>query len=101
MFYCKPMHRSTSAALFGIALACAVPVAAESTLRCGRHVLSLGDNKAMVLRRCGEPDLKEVVSGADQRRVEQWVYPGGRHRFARELTFHGTRLTQIRSFNDR
>jgi hypothetical protein len=78
-----------------------VPAAAESTLRCGRYLVSLGDNKAKVLNRCGAPDLKEIVSGADQAKVEQWVYSGDSHRFARELTFRGTTLTHIRSFNDR
>jgi hypothetical protein len=69
--------------------------ARASTLRCGTHVIRTGDTKLEVLEKCGEPKLKEVVSGADERLVEQWFYRESSRQFTNILTFQGTELIRI------
>jgi len=72
--------------------------AAADTLKCGRHQVTVGDSKATVLQSCGEPDLKEVVSGgqgADTVRTEQWIYDRGKRHFQALLTFEGIGLIRI------
>lgn len=96
----KRLHRqrnALAAILLGVALAPAPPAAAD-TLKCGRHQVTLGDSKATVLQWCGEPDLKEVVSGgagATTVRTEQWLYDRGQRRFQALLTFAGMGLIRI------
>lgn len=67
----------------------------EGSFRCDSHLVRIGDDKLTVLQKCGEPVLREVVSGALERPVEQWFYKRGVRRFTRILTFEGTRLTRI------
>ena len=78
-------------------LALAVPLQAveADSLRCRTHLIRLGDTKLDVLEKCGEPRLKELISGANERRVEQWYYRPGRYQFTRILTFRGTRVVDI------
>lgn len=69
--------------------------AAES-FKCGNRFVSIGDSKATVLLRCGEPFFAEVISGEDQIRVEQWAYKKKGYRsFIRILTFSGGKLRDI------
>jgi hypothetical protein len=75
----------------------AAPATAD-TLKCGRHQITLGDSKGTVLQECGEPDLKEVLSGgegATTARKEQWLYNRGERRFPALLTFEGMTLVRI------
>jgi len=67
----------------------------ERSFRCDSHLVRIGDDKLTVLEKCGEPIFREVVSGALERRVEQWFYKRGVRQFTRILTFEGTRLTRI------
>ena len=82
--------------------------AAESnTLRCGKRLVSMGDNKAEVLIKCGEPAWKDAwsdqlitnVNTVDALRVsidrERWVYNFGHHSFLRFLLFENGRLIKI------
>jgi hypothetical protein len=81
----------------GAALIAATPGAAD-TLKCGRRQVTLGDSKARVLQLCGEPDLKEVVSGGEGAttvRTEQWIYDRGTRQFQALLTFEGMGLIRI------
>ncbi len=64
-------------------------------MRCGTHLVLAGDTKLEVLRHCGEPDLREVVSGADEPKVEQWYYERGSRQFPRVLTFRGFELVRL------
>ena len=51
-----------------------------------------------MLLECGEPDLKEVLSGGEGSRSvrkEQWFYNRGERRFPALLTFEGMTLTRI------
>jgi hypothetical protein len=90
--------------------------------RCGTKVVSIGDTKAEVINKCGEPDdvqVWEVERGRkryykspetpDTTRgtsgksysskvhvvVEEWLYNRGRHKFLRFLRFENGRLTKI------
>jgi hypothetical protein len=44
---------------------------ANDTMRCGSHLVSLGDTKQDVYKKCGEPEYIEVVSSAIERRQEE------------------------------
>ena len=79
------------------ALITATPGAAN-TLKCGQNQVIVGDSKARVLQLCGEPDLKEVVSGGEGAttvRTEQWIYDRGKRHFQALLTFEGLGLIRI------
>jgi len=83
--------------------------------RCDRQVVSVGDNKLEVLRKCGEPTMKEIEGykskgvfrkniytgrvhwGREDLPVERWYYDRGRHEFMRVLTFIGGTLDKIES----
>lgn len=91
------------------------PWASEPTsgsMRCGTHLVYVGDPKYEVLNRCGEPDSASLV-GERLRRlsvpygplrysteslvpVEEWVYERGYGQFIRILTFEGDTLERIR-----
>gem|GEM_PF-441341 len=91
-----PTGTTLAAMVVGVALVSAS--AAADTLKCGRHQVTVGDSKATVLQSCGEPDLKEVVSGgqgADTVRTEQWIYDRGKRHFQALLTFEGMGLIRI------
>lgn len=71
-------------------------VSAES-FKCGNKFVETGDSKAIVLLRCGEPFFTEVISGDEERKIEQWTYknPGYRS-FLRILTFSNGQLVDIK-----
>lgn len=67
-------------------------------IRCGSKLIDVGDFSAYVLRQCGEPQSRQVVSGAagaDSPLVEQWVYDFGTSKPLRVLTFVGGRLQRL------
>lgn len=90
-----------------------------SDFRCGANIISLGDRKFDVLRKCGNPDNVEVreevrikrdlgthffLPGEEPPRflfakelvtVEEWEYNLGPGRFIRYLTFENGRLIKI------
>jgi hypothetical protein len=68
---------------------------AASTMRCGNSLITPGDTKVTVERECGPPAYREVISGEDEPRVEQWLYEFGYGRFPYLLTFKGLRLVRI------
>ncbi len=98
--------------------------AAFDTMRCGSRLVSVGETKATVLLRCGEPLFREEVGertvgrirgkikeeDKDKKdeekkffvgraettvKVEEWIYQESRYRFPRILTFEGSRLVKI------
>jgi len=72
-------------------------------MKCGRFQVTVGDTKATVLRLCGEPAVREVVSGgegATSVRKEQWIYDRGKGRFQALLTFEGVGLRRIEFLSD-
>ncbi len=88
----------------------------QSSLRCGRDVVTVGQQAFMLVDKCGRPDFRQVIAYTRQtdatavraggRRLaardsvdlvtEQWVYKPGRGRFTRVLTVTGGVLTDIR-----
>ena len=73
-----------------------VPVTALAVdMRCGQHLITVGDTKVNVIRRCGEPYFRQLISGSDERTVEQWFYVPARTQFQRIVTFRGTRVVNI------
>jgi hypothetical protein len=98
-----------------------IAAAEASAFRCGTRLVSVGDSKYEVLRKCGEPAWVEnwlekriepysVEPFSQGQRfyipnpsfatvvyvtVEQWVYDRGRTQFTRVLTFENNRLTRI------
>lgn len=71
--------------------------ATAESFKCGNRFVSIGDSKAEVLLRCGEPFFAEVISGDDQVKVEQWAYKKKGYRsFIRILTFSGGVLRDIK-----
>jgi hypothetical protein len=78
-------------------LATVCPAMAD-TMKCGRHQVTVGDSKATVLQLCGEPAVREVISGGEGStsvRKEQWIYDRGKGRFQALLTFEGITLRRI------
>lgn len=79
----------------------------SDTLRCGNRLVSVGDNKAEVLIKCGSPAWKDAwtdqvinnVDTVDALRVsidrERWVYNFGHNSFLRFLLFENGRLVKI------
>jgi hypothetical protein len=104
-----------------VIMAMVMSAAEASAFRCGTRLVSVGDSKYEVLRKCGEPAWVEswlekriepysVEPFAEGQRfyipnpsfatvvyvtVEQWVYDRGRTQFTRVLTFENNRLTRI------
>ena len=96
-----------------------VSIASASDFRCGSDIISPGDRKFDVLRKCGNPDNVEVrqelrikrdlgahlfLPGEEPRgflfakelvTVEEWEYNLGPGRFIRYLTFENNRLIKI------
>ncbi|MGD2064325.1 MAG: DUF2845 domain-containing protein [Nitrospirota bacterium] len=77
--------------------------ASADTMRCGRFRVTVGDTKATVIKQCGDPLVREVVSGgegATSVRTEQWIYDRGKGRFQALLIFEGVGLRSIRFLTD-
>lgn len=89
---------------------------AASTMRCGRHLVELGDHKNHVYDLCGEPesiDERTKIVGSTLRhprrtldiqefeevQVEEWVYNFGSKRFRQYLRFENGRLVEIKDLN--
>ena len=100
----------TVALITAFLLMLSVPCLAASSLRCGNKVISVGDTKAQVLAKCGEPLLVEAGTVEKRSRqrtgtasAEQWTYNFGPSKFMKILTFRGSKLMRIedgdRGFN--
>lgn len=84
-----------------------VSAVASDNLRCGNRLVSLGDNKAEVLIKCGAPAWKDAWSDQEIDNVntvnalrisverERWVYNFGHNTFLRFLVFENGRLAKI------
>ena len=112
----KTMQISSALLIFSLLLASSV-LAAD--FRCGSNIISSGDRKFDVLRKCGNPANVEVWEEVRIKRdlgarlflpgeeppgfpfakefvtVEEWEYNLGPGRFIRYLTFENGRLIKI------
>ena len=70
-------------------------VCSAADMRCGQYLVREGDTKVDVIRRCGEPYFRQLISGADERTVEQWFYIPTTTQFQRIVTIRGTRVERI------
>ena len=76
---------------------------------CGDRIISVGDTKADILIKCGEPfykssheeELKERFDDASSRKVivtvEEWTYNFGPQQFMRVITFRNGTVVDIRT----
>ncbi|MEM9532698.1 MAG: DUF2845 domain-containing protein [Pseudomonadota bacterium] len=91
----------------------------QSSIRCGRELVTVGQRSFHLLDKCGDPDHRQVVAVSrlsdgtavrQGRRVlrarddvslvtEEWVYRPGRGRLTRVLTVTGGVVTDIRLFD--
>ena len=111
----------TSCIVVGILLLATPSQALDTDFRCGNAIISVGDRKFDVLRKCGEPanvdvrqeirsrNLGSVVLGPDNRiqiysapflvdelvTIEEWEYNLGPTKFIRYLTFENGSLVSI------
>lgn len=79
-------------------------VAAQASMRCEKGLVDEGDVSMDVVRKCGEPDKREVFTPGEAAKegaatVELWVY-GPDNGMYRYLRFIDGRLAQIRSQRD-
>lgn len=65
------------------------------SLRCGNHLVQIGEAKSEVLRQCGLPDASDAyldVSGT----LEKWTYNFGVNDFIYVFSFYNGELKLIR-----
>jgi hypothetical protein len=101
-----------------LAVLVAIPAHAQS-MRCKNDLANVGDNKAAVLQKCGEPVQRDafckpqdktqggapangakVVHVNPCETVDEWTYNPGRGQFMTTLRFESGRLTSI-TYGDR
>lgn len=97
--------KSLTKVLLGAALIVMSSGAMASTFRCGSQLVSLGDRSFQVLKKCGEPIVRETVGytiGEYNHRelhIQEWVY-GPNNGMYHILRFEGNRLSRIESQRD-
>lgn len=74
--------------------------APADSFRCGGKLVRVGDTKIDVLQKCKEPQLKEVVSGDDEHKIEQWIYQRGGRKFPVIVTFRGVKVSNVEAQTD-
>lgn len=67
-----------------------------SSMRCGDLLVLPGASKLDVVSRCGEPDWRERISGADDALEEVWIYDLPEKNAQKLLHFEGVTLASIR-----
>ncbi len=70
------------------------------SLRCGTALIKVGDSKLKVMKHCGEPDYKDVISGALDSRVEEWIYQRSTQEFPIVLTIRGHEVIRIQRLEE-
>ena len=87
-----------SATALVMALRIATGFAGDSvtSVRCGSRLVMVGDNKLDVLSKCGEPNMREKITGQyGSQTEEEWTYNFGSGDFLYTLTFEGGHLKRI------
>ncbi len=87
--------------------ACSCFVANAETLNCGNDFVQLGENKASVILKCGEPHYKDSFCQPDRKAVaascetiDLWTYQPGSGQFVTTLKFAGGKVVAI-EYGDR
>jgi hypothetical protein len=99
------LARTLTLGLLGASLTVCAPRLAHAGndgLACGRRLVSLGDPAALVLDRCGTPDLRSTRTEARFLHgrtyyvaVDEWIYRRGPREFTRVALFENGRLVAI------
>ncbi len=79
-------------------------VCKDASFRCGNTFIDVGDSRARVLFKCGDPVQREVIGYIDSREngdlieyvMEAWTYDSGTARF-HIIIFKGNRVYNIES----
>lgn len=66
-------------------------------MRCEGQLVRAGATKLEVLTKCGEPALRERISGDNESSREAWIYADSQEGRQRVLYFDGVNLSEIRS----
>jgi hypothetical protein len=82
------------------AVMCAYQPAVADSLRCGNTLIKVDDSKLKVMQGCGEPKYKDVISGSDEAKVEEWVYQHGERDFPKVLTIRGQKVIRIETLTE-
>lgn len=89
-------------------LLCVITMADAQAFYCGERIVSVGDSKADVLLKCGEPASKDArdeeyieKTGIESKRktrvtIEDWTYNAGPDALVRILTFNNGKLADVR-----
>ncbi len=69
-------------------------------LKCGTHIIKIGERTHQVLDACGEPDFidhyeRDLGYPYHPIHIEVWTYNYGRRKFMQELVFENGRLKKI------
>lgn len=82
--------------------ACSSFVACAETLNCGNDFVQLGENKAAVVLKCGEPQYKDSFCQPDRKAVaaacetiDLWTYQPGSGQFVTTLKFASGKVVAI------
>ena len=59
------------------------------------QLIEVGDSKLKVMRNCGDPMYRDIVSGALDSRVEEWIYQRSSRDFPYVLTIRGHKVIRI------
>lgn len=83
----------------------------SAAMRCGNDLVDVGDSKIQVIKKCGEPTLKEEIGEdithendalgrrKEKRYVEQWTYNFGSTRLIYVLTIKNGKVVDIRTMD--
>lgn len=86
-----------------------VEASSAASFRCGDRIASVGDTKAEVIMKCGEPVLKgsreeniiERIDANTKRKktiiIDEWTYDLGPNSFIRILRFENGKLVDIKT----
>lgn len=85
----------TKLLLFILALFVSIP-AYSDTIRCKGGLVTTGDSKYELMRKCGKPAFSEVTSGANNTKTEAYYFNQGKGRFPRIIGVRGSRVVTIR-----
>lgn len=103
-----------SISLLGTLLFFSANAQALYSLRCGTHLVSVGDHLVEALEKCGSPEYRDVYYAYEVYRtprntlpyqselqlpvkIEEWIYNFGPHRFMYRLEFTNGQLRRIES----
>jgi hypothetical protein len=81
-----------------LSFACASPVSASDTFRCGPEIVTRGETTVETLLSCGDPSFREILNpGIEGPSVENWFYNCGSAGFLHVLRFVEGRLQNVKT----